>query len=252
MAKFVERLIPARTPDEGRREGESEIDPGERPSAAARVVMYSGRDAAGGKMVEEATPAALKAEDDRFAADYGNIGEHVASVLESARTAATKIRDDAREDAFRVAERTRKEAAEILDGARREAARVKAEAERLRSDAEKASREERQQADEQAAEVRQAAQADAARIVGAAEVETREHERTKHERSRSLDRNIELAEDRLTQLVGGLRDLAGQLEKAVASSKASAVPSDAGRADESLDASLHASASEHSSGQGAI
>jgi hypothetical protein len=250
VSKFVERLIPARTPDEAGTEGESEIDPEKTPSAAARVAMYGGSDPAGGEMVEEATRAALKAEDDRIAADYGKIGEYVASVLESARTAATKIRDDAREDARRVAERTRKEAAEVLAGARGQAARAKAEAERLRSEAEEANRKERQKADEQAAEVRQVAQAEAARIVGAAKVEAREHERAKDERSRSLDRNIGLAEDRLTQLVGGLRDLAGQLEKVVASSKASAVPSDAGRADESLDASLHASASERSSGQG--
>ncbi|HYY03148.1 MAG TPA: hypothetical protein VE736_04620 [Gaiellaceae bacterium] len=250
MAKFVERLIPARTSDEASGEGEPGMDPEETSSAAARVAMYSASDPTGTKPHEEETPAALRAEDDRLAADYGKIGEHVASVLESARTAATKIRDDAREDARRVAERSRKEAAEMLAEARREVARLKAEAERLRSEAQRARREERQQADEYAAEVRRAAQAEAARIVGAAKEEAREHTRAKDERSRGLDRNIGLAEERLTQLVGGLRTLAGQLENVVAG-KDPATPSDTARAGGSLDASLHASASAHTSGEDA-
>ena len=245
MAKFVDRLIGERTP-----EGDDATEPEEPTSAVKRLAMYSASERpeteAGGKTASGVDRPSETT--DALAVDYRQIGEHIASVLESARAAATKIRDDAREDAHRVAERAREEAAETLAAAQREATSVKAEAERLRSDVEAASREERRNADSYAADTRKTAQGEAARIVDEAKEHARKHVRATEERSRSLDRNIGLAEERLTQLAGGLRDLAGRLEKVVAGDKDAAEPTDARAVDPSLDESLRASASAHSPG----
>jgi hypothetical protein len=119
-------------------------------------------------------------------ADYGKVGEHVASMLESARAAALKIRDEARREALRVAERSRDEAAEIVADARSKASRLEAEAAELR--------------------------AEAAEVLSRAQHKASEQTRAAEGRQTALDKNVALAEERLGQLVGALRDLANRLE----------------------------------------
>ena len=121
-----------------------------------------------------------------LAADYGKVGEHVASMLESARAAAVKIQAEAREEARRITEHTRDEAAEVLAGARSRASRLEAEAAQLH--------------------------AEAAEAVSRAQHIVREQSRSAEGRRVALDDNVTLAEERLGQLVGALRELANRLE----------------------------------------
>jgi hypothetical protein len=231
VAKIVDRIMGATNDDEDALGG--------RP--AERVATYvTGR---GSGESAGASAKAAEGDDQAILEDYTKIGEHVASVLESARTAAAKIREDARADARRVAERARAEAADLVGGAQAEAARIKAEAERLGADAERASRDTRNEAEAFATERRQSAEAEASKIVARAETEAHEHTREAQERRRDLDKNIARAEERLTQLVGGLREVAGRLESLVTGNDDEGATS-ASRDDERLDESLHKSASE--------
>ena len=147
------------------------------------------------------------------AEDYAELGEHVASVLESATAAAAKIRDDANADARKLAERTEEEAADVIETARLEANKVSAETEQLRADVEEETRESRQRANEYLAEKREEAEIEASGILARAKREASEHTRAAQERRNALDTNVALTEERLRQLVGGLRDLAGRLEE---------------------------------------
>ena len=121
-----------------------------------------------------------------LSADYGKVGEHVASMLEAARAAALKIQDEARADAHRVAERTREEAAEILADARSRASRLEAEAAQMR--------------------------AEAAEGLSRTQHMIGEQTRTAEGRRTTLEQNVTLAEERLGRLVGALRELATTLE----------------------------------------
>lgn len=145
--------------------------------------------------------------------DYAELGEHVASVLETATAAAAKIGEDAREEARKLAERTKEKAAEVIDTARREADKVSAEAKHLRAEAEKETRELRQRVNEYLAEKREEAETEASEILPRAKREASELTRAAQERRSALDQNVALTEERLRQLVGGLRDLAGRLEE---------------------------------------
>jgi hypothetical protein len=124
-----------------------------------------------------------------LAADYGKVGEHVASMLESARAGAVKIRDEARREALRVTERSREDAAEVVADARSKASRLEAEAAELR--------------------------AEAAEVLSRAQHKAGEQTRTAEGRRTALDKNVALAEERLAHLVGALRELANRLEDAL-------------------------------------
>jgi F0F1-type ATP synthase membrane subunit b/b' len=223
VSKFVDRMV-GRTPPEGEggegkeTAGEAELvgDPASPSPAVSRLAGYT---AAEGPQQDDWRQAAtpLVADDDavELVTDYGKLGEHVTSVLEAARTAAAKIRDDAREDAQRVAERTKKAAAETVETARREADKASAEAEQLRVEVERESRETRQRANDYLAEKRQVAEAEASEILTRAKREASEHTRAAQERGSALGKNVALTEERLRQLVGGLHDLAGRLEELV-------------------------------------
>jgi F0F1-type ATP synthase membrane subunit b/b' len=145
--------------------------------------------------------------------DYAELGEHVASVLETATAAAAKIREDAREEAQKLAERTKEKAAEVIGTARLEADKVSAEAKQLRAEAEKETHELRQRVNEYLAEKRGEAETEASEILTRAKREAGEHTRAAQERRSALDTNVALTEERLRQLVGGLRELAGRLEE---------------------------------------
>jgi F0F1-type ATP synthase membrane subunit b/b' len=220
VSKFVDRMV-GRTPQEGEdgeeeevREAELVRDPASPSPAVSRLAGYT---AAERPQPEEwrqaATPLVPDEDAGELVTDYAKLGEHVTSVLEAARAAAAKIRDDAREDARRVVERTKKEASEAVATARREADKASADAEQLRAEVEKESRETRQRANAYLAEKRQDAEAEASGIVTRAKREAGEHTRTAQERRSALDKNVALTEERLRQLVGGLRDLAGRLEE---------------------------------------
>lgn len=200
----------------GRTPPEGEGGEGEHTPAVSHRAGYT---AAEGPKQDDwqqvATPHPADEEALELVTDYAKLGEHVTSVLEAAKTAAAKIRQDAREDAGRVAERTRKAAAKAVETARREAANASSEGEQLRAEAEKESRETRHRANAYLAEKRQEAEAEASGIVTRARREAINYTRTAEERRSALHKNVALTEERLRQLVGGLRDLAGRLEQLV-------------------------------------
>lgn len=226
MSKFVDRMM-GRMPPEGEHvEGEEMV-----------------REPKGDDGPPAAAPLMADEDAGELVSDYAKLGEHVTSVLEAARTAAAKIREDAREDARRVSERTRNEATKAIETARREADQVSAEAEQLRGEVEKESRETRERENASRAKARQDAEAEASGLVNRAKREAREHMRAAQERRDAMDTNVALTEERLRQLVGGLRDLAGRLEELLEGQPAVPTPDAADAApSRSLEDSLRPSA----------
>jgi uncharacterized protein (DUF342 family) len=122
--------------------------------------------------------------------DYVKLGEHVASVVRAAEIASERMREEAK----------------------REVAASLSETERARLEAEGAVAMMRERAAAEAEETRVKAEAEAAKVIAAAKrIETRE-EKAAQERLANLQQHVELTEKRLNQLVGGLRQVAVQLE----------------------------------------
>jgi hypothetical protein len=147
--------------------------------------------------------------------DYGQLGEHVTSVLDAANTAAAKIREDARTNAERVTKQSQSEASALLEQARGHAEKLSRESERLSAEVKEENREMARQAEAYAGEKRQEAEAEAAGILSRARREASEHTRAAQERRSALAKDVALSEERLGQLVSGLRNLAVQLEELV-------------------------------------
>jgi len=217
-------------------------DPQAESPAASRLADYTAQETGHDDGPHDAARLTPK-EDEAVEAvelvtDYGKLGEHVTSVLEAANAAAAKIRDEARAGAERLAERTRNEATALLEKAGQEADKVSLETEHLRAETEKEVRETRQRANDYAAEKRREAEGEAAAIVARAEREASEHTNAAQERGSALASNVALSEERLRQLVGGLRDLAGRLEELVQAEPPSEdspnVPPDEASLEESL------------------
>lgn len=151
-------------------------DPEAESPAASRLADYTAKQTGHDDSPDDAARLAPKEDEAvELVTDYGKLGEHVASVLEAANAAAAKIREEA----------------------------------------EKEVRETRQRANDYAAEKRREAEDEAADIVARAEREASEHTNVAQERGRALANNVALSEERLRQLVAGLRDLAGRLEELV-------------------------------------
>jgi F0F1-type ATP synthase membrane subunit b/b' len=174
-------------------------------------------------------------------ADYGKLGEHVTSVLEAANQAAEKIHEQARGGARQITERAQQEASALLEKARAEIEELSGEAHRVRIEAEEESREMRERANAYATEKRREADREASALVAQAKRDASELEQAARARSAELERDVESSEQRLRQLVGGLRDLAVRLEELLAAGH----PVDAPDSDESMDESLrHAAAAQ--------
>jgi hypothetical protein len=166
------------------------------------------------------------------AVDYAKLGEHVASVVKAAEVAAEGIRAEAEKEVERLREGAEEQAATRLDEANREAERMRREADRLRAEAEEATK-----------TIRREAEAEAAKVIEAAKQIDRREEYAAEDRRRTLQENVELTEKRLKQLVGGLREVAVQLEDLIETESSSA-RSDEGQItepEETLDESLRAS-----------
>lgn len=155
--------------------------------------------------------------------DYGELGAHVASVLEAAETAAAEIRRQAEQEA----------AAQVSE-AGRQAGMILHETEGLRAEAEKANQLMREEADAYAARTRQDADIEAAKVLQAAEQVAATRASEEAARQRALREDIERTETRLTELGTGLRDLATRLEELVSVDR----PEQAGQTREGDDASL--------------
>lgn len=239
MSKFVNRMVGRMPPEEEVREAEIVRDPA--TPVLSRVAGYTGaEDQTQHDRRQAATPVVADDDPVERVTDYAELGEHLATVLETAAAAAAKIRDDAREDARRLAERTKKEAAEVIETARLEADKSSAEAEQLRTEVERETRESRQRANEYLAEKRAEAETEASGIVTRAKREASEYTRAAQERRSALDKNVALTEERLRQLVGGLRDLAGRLEELLGGQ--ASIPTREATPSHSLEAALRPSA----------
>jgi cell division septum initiation protein DivIVA len=147
--------------------------------------------------------------------DYGKLGEHVTSVLEAANEAAAKIREDARTNAELVAKQSQTESKALLEQAKEHAERLSRESERLHAEAKKESRELTQRAEAYVAEKRREAEAEATGVLSRARRDASEQTRAAQERRSALTKDVALSEERLGQLVGGLRNLALRLEELV-------------------------------------
>jgi vacuolar-type H+-ATPase subunit H len=191
VPKFVDRMV-GRTPVDDEADEVvhlAEVVP--RKATVSRLAEYTGgQDESGQDESPQEWPYAdgVKNEGDSEigTTDYAKVGEHVASVLEAAKTAAAKITEEARE-----------------------------EAERLRSEAQQKGQELTQRANGYEAEKLREAEEKASAIVAGAEREVSEQTRAAQERDATLARNVAMSEERLRQLVGGLRDLAAGLEELV-------------------------------------
>jgi hypothetical protein len=189
-------------------------------------------------------PETWAGEEAESAADYGKLGAHVTSVLEAANEAAAKIRDEARVNAKEIAERAQRDAASWLEKARGETDELSRQANRLRVEAEEESRELKERANAYATEKRREADRQASALVSQAKRDASEHTRAAQERSAALAKNVELSEQRLRQLVDGLRDLAERLEEILREPSAASQGErvEPKRTEESMEESLRRSA----------
>jgi hypothetical protein len=147
------------------------------------------------------------------AAEYAELGEHVASVLRAANEAAARIRQEAATDAERIAEATRSEAMATLSNANREADRLAGEADQCRVEADEAAKATRRAAEAYGDEQRREAHAQAARIIAEADQEAAHRADALAERHEVLQDHVGRTEERLEQLVAGLRELASRLDE---------------------------------------
>ena len=148
---------------------------------------------------------------------FAELGQHVATVLATAREVAEKIQADAGREATEVRERAQAEAAEMLSQARDKAAEMEAKTNEKRSAAIAAAEDIRIRAQAYAEQKQQEADDAAAELLARAEQEARDRTRAAEERQQALDANVERTEERLRKLVAGLRDLAGRLDVLVGS-----------------------------------
>jgi cell division septum initiation protein DivIVA len=219
VSKFVDRMVGRNAP-----ERRAEIDaPAGGPDAGgsvgsptvSRLADYTVHEGNPKKnpAAPDTAPRTVDADDEAEpVTDYGKLGEHVTSVLEAANKAAAKIREDARANAERVANLSQSEASALLEQARGHAEKLSRESERLCAEAKRESREITQSAEAYVAEKRREAEAEATGILSRARREASEHTRAADERRSALAKDVALSEERLGQLVGGLRNLAAQLE----------------------------------------
>src|SRR5439155_14774941 len=130
-----------------------------------------------------------------------------------------------------------------LEKARAETEELSREANRLRTEAEEESLELKERANAYATEKRGEADRQALAFIAGAKREASEHTKAAQERGAALAKNIELSEQRLRQLVAGLRDLAVRLEELLqAAPDASAdAAAETPQTDESMDESLRRS-----------
>jgi vacuolar-type H+-ATPase subunit E/Vma4 len=156
----------------------------EKDDAVTRVASYLGS-------VPDSPPATAQSRG--TAPDVDRVVGHVGSVLHAAEEAAARIQDEARKDA-------------------------EADAERLRSEAEEWSKQARDAAENDAASRRAEAEAEARGILSAAGRQAAALGKETERRQQALRTDISLAEDRLRQLVSGLRDLAARLDELLSTS----------------------------------
>ena len=133
--------------------------------------------------------------------EYASLGSHVASVLEAANAASARLHEEATADAERIRNEAQRAADTKIAEASVEASKLVEDAQRLQRDAEEAAVRRREDADAEAAKI----------LELAGEVATRQHSEMVA-RKEALDESVDLAEQRLRQLVGGLRDLVDRLE----------------------------------------
>jgi hypothetical protein len=148
------------------------------------------REETGAEQVE-----AVEAGEQRFA----ELGQHVATVLATAREAAEK------------------EAAAVLERARTQAAEIEADTAEKRTAAFAAAEDVRTRANAYAEHKRKEADEAAAEVLARSERQARELNRAAEERQQELDANVERTEERLRKLVAGLRELADRLDVLVGS-----------------------------------
>jgi hypothetical protein len=135
---------------------------------------------------------------------FAELGQHVATVLATAREAAEKIEEDARQQAER-----------ILAEARGKAAQIEAETAEKRSAAFAAAEDVRTRADAYGEKKRHEADEAAAQVIAQAEGQTRDLARAAEERQQELDANVERTEERLRKLVASMREVADRLDALV-------------------------------------
>lgn len=211
--RFIERKVDSEAQGESVAGGPEADDrrPGAR-SLASRLEGYTTEPVVG-------APSSVGADhvEDEQVPKFSEFGQHVASVLETAREAAERIQAEARSEAAQVLERAQAEAEERLATARRQAEELDAEAAKARSEASEVAEDVRSRADAYAEEKRREADDAAAQITARAERLARERARAADERHQVLSGNVERTEERLRRLVTGLRELAGRLDVLVAS-----------------------------------
>lgn len=149
--------------------------------------------------------------------DYAGLGEHVVSVVKAADEAAAKIRQEAADDAARIAAASKGEANAILSEANHDADKLLFEVEQRRAEADRAADATRRAAEEYADQQRREAQEHASRLIAEADQEAARRAQATAERYDTLQDNLVRTEERLEQLVGGLRELAQRLEDVLGS-----------------------------------
>jgi hypothetical protein len=147
---------------------------------------------------------------------YAQVGEHVASVIRAAETAAAALSEQADSEAAAIRNAALAEAAQMVKDAQAEAEQLRAKASELGKSAKAEAEKARQEADAYAAQRRRDADEAAAKVLQEAEQAAAGELHDALAREEAQRRAIARTEQRLGDLAGGLHDLARHLEELVA------------------------------------
>jgi hypothetical protein len=158
-------------------------------------------------------------EDERSAGGSADVAARVGGILEAAEQAAEQIRADALRQAHDTMRRAEADAELRIEELSREA-------ERVRTEADEYARDIRQAVDSYGTQARREAEEEARRLVSEAEKQARatreaaqamseQIQADSHGRAETLQRELKALEERRQRVLGGLRDLAAQLQDAL-------------------------------------
>jgi hypothetical protein len=155
---------------------------------------------------------------------HAGVGSKVDAIIGAAEAAAEEIRQDARAEARKILQRAEQQAAAQIEELTREAAQSRAEADEyardLREAADSYGTQHRRSAENDARRVLAGAEEQAAALLDGAQRKAEEIDRDVGERHTTLKREARMLEERRRRVLESLRDLAAQLQDALAEPKA--------------------------------
>ena len=208
MGRFVRRLL---RPDPGR-EPRDTSQPSGAEATVARLQSYHVERSSEMEREQHGDPTGAARPEAAQRGGFGDVGERVSAILQSAQEAADDIRKQAEEQAERVRQTAERDAAASSQAAERRLEEQRRELEQLRPEAERYGEEVRKAADAYAEEKRREAEQNAARVRKEAEEAARKIEEEAVGHRKALIDESEALQTWLDQAVTAFKEVTRRLE----------------------------------------